>query len=256
MTVKDLYGQMEARIPRALSCSWDNDGLMCCPEPERHVARVLVSLDVTAEVVQTAIAKKYDLIVSHHPLIFRPMRALDPVDPVAKKCIALLRAGIAVMSFHTRLDAVEGGVNDTLASVLGLRNVLPFEGEDGMSLGRIGETAEECSIEDFAHYVKKVTRAETVSFSDAGRTVRRVALVGGSGSDEVRAAARAGADTYLSGELPHHAMTDAPECGMNLVAAGHYATEQPVTARIAALLREIAPELTVDIVESRVTKTV
>ena len=120
MKVRELYEKLEERIPRTLSCSWDNDGLMCCPDPEAEVRRVLVALDVTAEVAETAIAGRYDAVVSHHPLVFRPLRAVEPGDAVAKKVIRLLSAGVSVMSFHTRLDAVCGGVNDTLAAALGL----------------------------------------------------------------------------------------------------------------------------------------
>ena len=256
MTVLELYERLNERIPRALSCEWDNDGLMCCPTPEKEVRRVLVALDVTAAVVDEAIAGGYDLIVSHHPLVFRPLRAIEPSDPVAKKCIRLLLAGISVMSFHTRLDAVEGGVNDTLAAALGLNKVAPFVGDDGCAIGRVGELESPISLEDFAANVKRVTGAGAVSYTDAGRKVFRVALLGGSGSDEVRAAERTGADTYLSGEIAHHHMTDAPERGMNLVAAGHYDTEQPVTRRLRELLLDCDATLDVHVTESNPIKTI
>ena len=250
MTVLELYEKWNAKIPRALSCEWDNDGLMCCPDLQAEVRRVLIALDVTAAVVEEAIAGGYDLILSHHPLVFRPLRALDPSDPVAKKCIRLLGAGISVMSFHTRLDAVEGGVNDMLAEALGLQNVMPFVGDDGCSIGRVGELPMEVPLDVFARTVKKVTGASCVAVTDAGRDVRRVALLGGSGSDDVRAAEKTGADTYLSGEIAHHHMTDAPERGMNLIAAGHYETEQPVTARLRELLLEMDSTLAVHVTES------
>lgn len=256
MTVYELYRELEKRIPRELSCAWDNDGLMCCPHPEREVRRVLVALDITAAVVEAAIAGKYDLIVSHHPLIFRPLKAIEPQNPVARKCISLLSAGIAAMSFHTRLDAVEGGVNDTLAEALGLQNVLPFAGDDGAAIGRVGELKSPMSVEEFAATVKRVTEAAAVSYTDVGIPVRRVALLGGSGSDDVLAAERAGADTYLSGEIAHHHMTDAPERGMNLISAGHFETEQPVTRRLSAMLSELLPDAVVDRINSNPIKTI
>ncbi len=249
MTVKELYAALEARIPRALSCKWDNDGLMCCPDSDAPVRRVLVALDVTAEIAERAVAEGYDLILSHHPLVFRPLKAVEPSNHVAKKVIRLLTSGISVMSFHTRLDAVCGGVNDTLAAALGLENVVPF-GEGDECLGRVGELAKPMMLDEFAALVKRATGAPMVTVSDAGLLVHRVALLGGSGSDEVPAAALAGADTYLSGEIAHHYLTDTPELGINLVAAGHFYTENPVCQTLEAMLREIDPALTVTVADS------
>ncbi|MBQ8311007.1 MAG: Nif3-like dinuclear metal center hexameric protein [Clostridia bacterium] len=249
MTVKELYRFLEVRIPRALSCEWDNDGLMCCPNAERKVARVLVALDVTAAVAEKAIAEGYDLIVSHHPLIFRPIGAVAPGKAVADKVIGLLLAGISVMSFHTRLDAVDGGVNDVLAARLGLCDVEPF-GQNGETIGRIGTLPEEMTLKAFAARVKKATGAPYVQISSAGVPVHRVALLGGGGADDVDAARAAGADTYLTGELKHHQLTEAPECGMNLVMGGHFYTENPVCERIRDLLIEADPALSVTLFDS------
>lgn len=247
MTVREIYEALEKRIPRALSCEWDNDGLMCCPEPQASVRRVLIALDVTGDTVRHAIDGAYDLIVSHHPMIFRPLKAVDPAQYVAKRAVELLRAGVSVMSFHTRLDAVVGGVNDTLAALLGLIEVVPF-GEEG--IGRVGNLARSCSLDAFADTVKRVTGAPAVLLGDAERPVGRVALLGGSGSDDVAAAKQTGADTYLSGELAYHALCDAKENGMNLVAAGHFYTEAPVCRTLQALLLELDPSLTVDLFDS------
>ena len=165
MTVGALYAELEQRIPRALSCDWDNDGLMCCPDPTAQVKRVLVALDVTGDTVRTAAEGGYDLIVSHHPMIFRPLRALEPGNHVAKRAIELARAGISVMSFHTRLDAVAGGVNDTLAGLLGLQDVTPF----GEGIGRVGTLDNALTLCKFAEKVRSVTGAPAVLCGDAGR---------------------------------------------------------------------------------------
>lgn len=254
MKVQELYRFLSDRIPASLSCEWDNDGLMCCPDPEAEVQRVLVALDITAAVVEEAIAGGYDLVVSHHPLIFSPLRALDPADHVAKKVIALLRAGISAMSFHTRLDAVEGGVNDTLAACLGLCNVEAFE-NNGETLGRIGTLAGGLSLREFAAHVKEATGADCVQYV-GDREVHRVAVLGGSGSDDVKAAKRAGADTYVSGELKHNYLTDAPDLGINLVAAGHFHTENPVCERIRELLLAADATLEVCVTDSNPVKCI
>lgn len=249
MNVKELYGFLNDRIPASLSCDWDNDGLMCCANEEKEIRRVLIALDITAEVIKKAICESYDLILSHHPLIFSPLKAVNPRDHIARRVIDLIRADIAAMSFHTRLDAVAGGVNDILASDLGLLQIETF-GDNGEAIGRIGTLKNPMPLSEFAALVKKVTGAEQVQFSDAGKEVLRVAVLGGSGSSDVKAAARAGADTYVSGELKHNNLTDAPECGMNLVAAGHFYTENAVCERLKELVLEAIPEATVTVTNS------
>ena len=138
MTVMELYKALDAAIPRALSCEWDNDGLMCCPDPNKQVERVLIALDITEEVVDDAIEGGFDVILSHHPIIFKGLRAVEPSNAVARKTIKLIQNGIAAMSFHTRLDALTGGVNDVLAARLELQNTEPF-GVDPIPIGRVGE---------------------------------------------------------------------------------------------------------------------
>ncbi|MBQ8345263.1 MAG: Nif3-like dinuclear metal center hexameric protein [Clostridia bacterium] len=249
MTVRELYLELNERIPAALSCAWDNDGLMCCPDGEREVKRVLVALDVTEEVAEMAIREGYDVILSHHPMIFRPLPALNGESYVATKAVKLLLAGVSVLSFHTRLDAVEGGVNDMLAARLGLQNVRPFEGSEG-EMGRMGEVVRPISTEAFAEHVKQALNAPFVLVADSGRLVQTVAVMGGNGKDDLEAAKRAGADTYVSGRLSYNVMTDGPEYGMNLIEAGHYYTEQPVCHRLRELVLEAAPNVECCVIES------
>lgn len=255
MKVCELFAALEERIPRELSCSWDNDGLMVCGDGEREVRRVLVALDVTEEIAKRAIEGGYDLILSHHPMIFHALKAVNPYDTVAKKAILLLRAGVSVMSFHTRLDAVAGGVNDTLAALLGLKDTEPF-GNAGEEIGRIGTLASPMPLTEFAKTVRDAIGAPSVLVSGATESAYRVAVLGGSGSDDVSAAIRAGADTYLTGELGHHYLTDAPERGINLIAGGHFYTENPICEVLSRMVLEIDPSLSVDTASSNPVLTV
>ena len=253
MTVNEIYRRLNEKIPPTLSCAWDNDGLMCCPNGSRRVTRVLVALDVTEAVVRYAIEGGYELIVSHHPMIFKGLKALNEGNFIAAKTMDLIRSGVSVMSFHTRLDAVAGGVNDVLAALLGLRDVAPF-GEDG--IGRIGILPEAMEQGAFARRVKDVLNAPVVRLADAGLSARRVAVLGGGGGDDVDAARAAGADTYVTGELKYHTMTDAPEERMNLIEAGHFHTENPVCETLRRWLLEMDPTLTVDLFDSYAIYTV
>lgn len=245
MTVQELYDAICDRVPTLLSCEWDNDGLMVCPDASRPVHRVLCTLDVTDEAVAYAEENGFDLILSHHPLIFKPLSSVTEEGCVPRKVIRLLRAGISVISLHTRADAVSGGVNDRLSQLFGLEEVTLF-GEAGEMIGRIGHLSHPMPISDFAMLVKDALGAPTVLVSDADRPVCRVALCGGDGKDFVGAALAAGADTYVSGRIGYHPMTDAPELGLNMIEAGHYYTETHITGFFFDLIREILPEAGVE----------
>ena len=253
MTVKELYDRMLEHFPDELRESWDNDGLMCSPDLGATVRRVLVSLDVTEEIVDYAIENGFDLIVSHHPLLFRPLTHLTPDNPVARKLIELIGGGVSVFSFHTRADKAEGGVNDLLAEIMELQNVKPF-GEGG--LGRIGEFAEDMSLEDFAYLLKGQLDSPTVLVADGYNRVKRVAVVGGDGKSYIPAALALGADTFVSGRISYNTMEEAAEMGINLLEAGHYFTENPVVERFAQLLSRIDSTLEIQTLPSNVIKAI
>ena len=255
MNVKELYKYLSEQIPASLSCSWDNDGLMCAPDSSAPVSRVLITLDITREVTDKAIREGYDLVISHHPLIFKGVKSLTDDAYVSAKLIELVRAGVSAMSFHTRLDAVEGGVNDILAKTLGLKDTAPF-GIDPTPIGRIGTLEEPMELCNFAVLVKRALGAPCVSYADAGKKVEKVAVLGGSGSDDIAAAIFAGADTYVSGELGYHHLTDAPDGEINLIEAGHFYTEFPVCGRIAELVHSADASIKCDIFNSDRTKVI
>ena len=253
MTVRELYDFLDKAIPKSLSEEWDNDGLMCSPDSSEDVKRVLLTLDVTEEIVDYAIERSYDLIISHHPLIFRPVSKINENNNVSRKIIKLINNDISVFSFHTRADKVRGGVNDCLAKALGLQNVSPL-GIDG--LGRIGELPSETEFDVFCDNVKLALGSDCVASSDGYNTVKRVALVGGDGKDYVKEAIACGADTYVSGRLSYNVMEEAAELGINLVEAGHYYTELPVLSFFAELVSTADLSLTVDYADSNMIKRI
>lgn len=222
--LKEIYGYLKELAPLELAEDWDNPGLLVdCGRP---VGRVLTCLDITGPVVREAQEKGCDLVVSHHPVIFRPLKALQEGQV---PCL-LLKAGISAICMHTNLDAAPGGVNDTLAQWMGLREVEPFA--EGM--GRIG-WIEEMSAHQLAQETARILHAR-VQWADGGKPIRRLALITGSGGSMLEDAIRAGADALLTGEASHHAALDALAAGVTLVAAGHYATEFPVAQTLATRL--------------------
>ena len=249
MTVNELYAKLNALIPSSLSCEWDNDGLMCCPDGAREIKRVLVCLDVTADAVRKAVDGGFDAVISHHPFIFKGLKSMTEDNFIPKKAMELIRAGVSVMSFHTRLDTVCGGVNDKLAKVLGVENTEPF----GEGIGRIGELESEADALAFAKKVKDVLGAPVVFLADSGRNIKRVAVLGGSGDDFISEAIMLGADAYVSGELGHHPMTDAPDMKITLIEAGHFYTEQPVCEVLCEMIRKIDDSVVCEIYNSNRT---
>ncbi len=220
MTVKEFYLSLCESYKAALSAEWDNDGLMCCPDESKEVKRVLCALDATEEIIDYAAGNGFDVILTHHPLVFHKLPALSPEIPEAKKLIKLLSAGISVLSFHTRADAADGGVNDLLAAALSLSNV-----EALGDIGRMGTLKAPMQLSDFASLVKARLGAPLVLLGDAGRPVHKIGLCGGSGKDEIGAAIAAGCDSFLSGRLSYESVNEAASFGLNLIEAGHFYTE-------------------------------
>ncbi len=246
MTIREFYAALEAVLPRSLSCDWDNDGISCCPDPNAPVQGVLIALDPTEDAVEEAIARNCNVILTHHPMLFRGLKRVDGSDTGSRKVIRMIRAGITAMAFHTRLDAADGGVNDILAARLGLTCVEPFGGDGnpaGKPIGRVGNLTEAVSADEFIATVKSALGLPAVIFAGCGKPVYRVAVLGGGGEDDVFAAAVAGADTYVTGELKYHHLCDAPYGEINLIMAGHYHTEAPVLEHLAELTAEICPEI-------------
>ena len=232
-----IYEYIREKAPLDLAESWDNPGLLV--NSGRPVSRVLTCLDITDDTAREAREKGCELIVSHHPVIFTPLKALDTHQV---PCI-LLRDGISAICMHTNLDAAEGGVNDTLAALMGLRDAEPFA--EGM--GRVG-TVDEISAADLAKKAAEVLHAR-IKWADGGKPIRRLAMISGGGGSMLQDAIDVGADALLTGEANHHAAHDARHAGVSLVVAGHYSTEFPVAAVLADWLRERFPELEVFVSE-------
>lgn len=223
---------MEQWAPPALAEEWDNPGLLV--DAGSLVRRVLVTLDITPAVVEEAHRLGCQLVVSHHPVIFKPVRRLQSTDAA----FLLARYGISALCAHTNLDAAEGGVNDVLAGLLELENVQPLEG-----LGRVGDR-DSISPAQLAEQVGKLLNAP-VLLADAGLPITRVAVVGGSGGEFFEAAAQAGAQCLVTGEASHHHGLDALEQGVSVIVAGHFATEWPIVPEMARRLRQAFGELEV-----------
>lgn len=240
--VQELYNYLDEVIPRSLSCSWDNDGLMLCPNPFEQVNKVLLALDATDEVAEYAVENGFDVIVTHHPMIFSPLSSLSASDPIPRRAMYLAKNGVSVMSFHTRLDARTGGVNDMLAKRLGIISTVPF-GPEGEKLGRFGVLSKPMEFRMFCGMVSEALGTEAITAIGENKEIQRVAVLGGGGKDFVHSAIECGADVFVTGEVTYSVMLDAKSRGLCLVCAGHYHTEVPVLESLGGAIRERFPNL-------------
>ena len=232
MTIQEIYNFLNEMAPFATAEEWDNPGLLV-GDPHQEVTTVLVALDATAGALDTACALGAQLVLTHHPVIFAPLKRLK-ADSIPYRLAA---EGIALIAAHTNLDKAQGGVNDTLAARLGLENVTTAE--DGYT--RIGTLPGEMTAKEFATHAAAVLDAPVRYNGD--QTVTTVAVCGGGGGDFIAGCAHL-ADAYVTGEVKHHEWLAAAG-QINVVEAGHYATEVPVVDTLCAWLEERFPDLTV-----------
>ena len=239
-TAMDLYEYLNAIIPPSLSLDWDNDGLMCAAGADDPIKNVMLTLDVTEAAVDYAAEKGIDTIISHHPLIFKPLKSI-----ANNKLVTLIKHNITVMSFHTRLDIIENGVNTQFANLLELTDVETFGG-----LGKVGYLSREYAFYDFIKHLKGLLNCDHISAIKKRDTVSRVALTGGDGKDYYNDALKTGADTYLTGNLSYNMMTDAAEFPMTVIEAGHYQTEQFICKYLEQLVRKFDSTVKTEVFES------
>ncbi len=237
----DFVKAVESIAPLGLAYDWDNSGLIlrCSNEAKR----VLITLDVTNATADEAEKLSCDMILSHHPLIFEPVKTMS-IDKAADAVIMrLVRSGISLYAAHTSYDRAGGGICDTLAKSLGLSQTeaVPGAGEDLMRIGYLQNPMDKGA---FLEHVKQSLAVGTlrVSRSNAEK-ISRVAAVGGSGGSFIEAAKQSGADALVTGESKHHHFIEAEFNGVLLVEAGHYETERCFTEEVFMSLQSRLNEL-------------
>lgn len=244
MKLSDFLDCMEEIAPKALAWERDNPGLLIGTE-RKEIKRVLVALDATPVTVGEAVDFNADLLLTHHPLFWNPVRRFLPDDPDTAAAYQLIRHGIGLFAAHTNLDAAQGGVNDQLARVLRVTDTqpLPLDG-----IGRVGRVEGFPCLGDFASFVQEALSTTVRYVGDAKAPVSRAALLGGAGGSDLPAAVAAGADTFVTGELSHDRALWAQQAGVNVIVAGHYETERvvltPLAQRLQALTNDVQYKVT------------
>lgn len=227
--LKDLISIMEVAAPPSLKESYDNVGLMV-GDSNKVVRRVLLALDCTEEVIAEGIAKKADVILTHHPLIFKKPSSITTDTLQGRKIINLISNNISVYSSHTNLDSVHRGMNDALMDILEISNNVILEPDiksdiKHSGIGRIGEISP-CALEKFIRHIKEKLNIEHLRYTgDLNKTIRKVAVINGSGQDYFSLALNHGAHCIVSGDTTYHYVSDYEEMGCSIIDIGHFPSE-------------------------------
>lgn len=236
VTVEQVLELLEKIAPLSGAEEWDNSGLLA-GRMHSEVSCVLCALDLSQRVLEEAISVGAQMIVTHHPILFRGRKNLREDDPEGRLLCNLIRADIALAAMHTNFDNAHPGVNDALAQALGLRNVRPLD--NGMCIGETDTTA----LSAFAAKVEGCLGGPVRRYGDADRKIARVAVLGGAGEDFAADALAAGADVYVTGEMSYHKGLDAASAGLCILEAGHAATENPAISMLAGGLQNAANDV-------------
>ena len=253
MKIKEVLSALERFAPLPLQEDWDNAGLQV-GLTETEASGALLCLDVNERIVDEAIRKGCNLIVSHHPLLFRGLKTISDADYVQRTVIKAIRHQITVVSMHTNMDNASGGVNFKIAEKLGLtdlsllapKSVGGLEGGSGV----IGTLPEPLAADDFVIRVKRAFDVECAQCNELlRRPVSRVAVCGGAGDFLLPEAVRAGADAFLTGEMHYHVFFG-HEQEIQLCVIGHYQSEQYTNEIFKTIIRDTCPSLPLYLAET------
>ena len=242
-TVHEIEQAIFAWAPKETAMQGDNVGHLI-GNRTRPVQRVLVALDIVGDVVREAVEGNFDLIISHHPVMnctWSPVQTIRDDNEQGRMLLTLIRNNISAICMHTNLDAAVGGVNDVLAARLGLRDVCLVEGGEGVV--RAGELSCEMPLQDFLKEVKSALKPNGIRYVDGRKPVSKVAVGGGACGEFFACAAAHGCDTFVTSDVKYNQFIDAKDLGLNLIDAGHFATENPVTVYLKEKLSAAFPEV-------------
>lgn len=246
--VGQIFDFLCALYPLDTACDFDNAGLLV-GDFDNAVRKVLVTLDCDKTAAEKACADGFDLIVTHHPVIWDGLKSVTADSTVYK----LIRAGVSVISMHTNLDVAAGGVNDCLCAALMLQNIETHIAEDGFVLRR--GTVDGVSPETFAAHIKN-RLGGGVKYVSGKRDINRVLVCSGSGGNYLYEAVNGGFDALVTADVKHNVFIDAIAAGISLFDAGHYETEKVVCAPLCEKLATHFPDATFEVYNHELIKSI
>lgn len=244
MKCKEITDIIEIEYPKYAAEDWDNVGLLAGDE-NTEVKSVMVALDATDEVVDQAVSRKVDMLITHHPLIFGSIRQINNGSIVGRRLLKLIGNNISYYAMHTNFD-IKGmaQLNEEQIGLTDTEVLYEVREENGIpeGIGRVGYLKEEMNYRDFALYVKKALKIESVRcYGKENPVIKKAAISGGSGKSVVSSAKEAGAQVLITGDIDYHTGIDAAAEGLYIIDAGHFGTEYVFMEYMAGRLKEILP---------------
>ena len=247
MLCRDIVEIIERTYPKHAAEKWDNVGLLV-GRTEKEVKKIFVALDATDEVIENAIEAGADMIITHHPMIFSPMKKITDEHFIGSRVVKLLQHDISYYAMHTNYDVL--GMAELSGEILGLQHMDVFEVTDAekrIGYGRIGDLEKEITLADCCELVKQKFSLEGVRlFGDKEQVVKRAAILPGSGKDMIATAISNGAEVYITGDISHHDGIDAVAQGVAVIDAGHYGLEHIFINDIVSYLEQNLAEILVE----------
>ncbi len=248
LTVKDIAAFMEEWAPLSYAEDYDNVGLLIGHE-DQPVTSIMVAVDASEEVMNQAVEKKVDLLLTHHPLIFRPVKKIVQNDRTGRRLLQLIENKIALYSAHTNLDSAPGGNNDRAAQQLGLVDIQAVAQEGEKACLRIGRLPSPLTLGELAELTLKKYRLPYIRIiGENDQLISKVAFCAGSGMDFMSLAIKEGADAFVTGDITYHKADEAQAAGLGLIDATHFGTDMLSVKWVAEELRNMAQEKGVDLV--------
>ncbi|MFV0577480.1 MAG: Nif3-like dinuclear metal center hexameric protein [Fusobacterium ulcerans] len=247
MITKDIINFLEEKYPRSNAEEWDNVGLLV-GNNKKDVKKIQLSIDATEKAVDYAAQNNVDMIVTHHPLIFKPLKSIVMSELSGRKIIKLIENGLNLYSIHTNLDSSKDGLNDYILELLEVKKckIIDINANDETAgIGRMYTLEEKITILEYADFIKtkmKIKNVRVIS-NDLKSKVKKIALINGSGMSYWRKVKSLGADLFITGDIGYHDALDAKESGLHLIDIGHFESENCFSELLKKNLEEIGLEV-------------
>ena len=247
MITKDIINFLEEKYPRSNAEEWDNVGLLV-GNNKKDVKKIQLSIDATEKAVDYAAQNNVDMIVTHHPLIFKPLKSIVMSELSGRKSIKLIENGLNLYSIHTNLDSSKDGLNDYILELLEVKKykIIDINANDETAgIGRMYTLEEKITILEYADFIKtkmKIKNVRVIS-NDLKSEVKKIALINGSGMSYWRKVKSLGADLFITGDISYHDALDAKESGLHLIDIGHFESENCFSELLKKNLEEIGLEV-------------
>ncbi len=239
MLCSDLIQRIEAKYPKGVAEEWDNVGLLL-GSMQKDIKKVYIALDATDEVIQNAIAYEADLLLTHHPLVFSPMKQVTDETMEGRRMLALLQSDMCYYAMHTNYDILR--MADLSADLMGLAKteiLMPTDAEETKGIGRVGSLDSPMTVRECCELVKERFRLDAVKvYGKLDQKVSRVAISPGSGKHMSEQAIAKGAEVFVTAEIDHHEGIDSNAEGMAIIDAGHYGLEHIFIEDMSNFLQE------------------